>query len=156
MPCVIQHCCHNPGEGAVLEFNGLLLWIYIVLLFRGCCYHSVTFTLKQHTNDSLFICGVIIRVHIYGTKCWMGCLLLLVLRNRCLSYFWLFSPVMQSRPHNPRQRQRQRQRPLKPETETKTQYFSCRIFFYTKNIIFSLGISESTETFEPRDRDRDL
>ena len=81
--------------------------------------------------------------------------------------------VMESRPHHPRPRPRPhhprprprlrpdhsrprpplpRQRPLKSETET--QYFSCQIFFYTKNIIFftrniflhifSLGILEST------------
>ena len=62
--------------------------------------------------------------------------------------------VMESRPHHPRPRPHSsetetrlrpplpRQRPLKSETktETETQYFSCQIFFYTKNIIFSLRI----------------
>ena len=30
------------------------------------------------------------------------------------------------------------------KTETETQYISCQIFVYTKNIILSLGILEST------------
>ena len=55
-----------------------------------------------------------------------------------------------------------RPRPLKSETktETETQYFSCRIFVYTKNIIFSLGIffferqdRDETETHKIRSRD---
>ena len=77
-------------------------------------------------------------------------------------------PVMESRPHyltprprphhsRPRPRPRPdhsrprpplpRPRPLKSETktETETQYFSCAISVYTKNIIFSLGIWESTD-----------
>ena len=60
--------------------------------------------------------------------------------------------VMGSRPHHLRPRPDHsrprpplpRLRPLKSKTETETQYFSCQIYFYTKNIIFSLGILEST------------
>ena len=77
----------------------------------------------------------------------------------------VYKPVMESQPHHPRPRPRPRPhhprprprprpdhsrprphlprpRPFKSETktETETQYFSCRIVFYTKNIIFSLGI----------------
>ena len=60
---------------------------------------------------------------------------------------------MESRPHHPRPHHPRpdhsrprpplpRPKPFKSETktETETQYFSCQIVFYSKNIIFSLGI----------------